>query len=40
MTWFDFAEVILKENSVLKGVNITKSDNYNTFAKRPKHSVL
>lgn len=40
MTWYDFAEIILLENH-LKGItNLIKDDDYITFAKRPKFSVL
>lgn len=40
MTWYDFAEQILKENSLSDKVNIVLDRNYRTFAKRPRNSVL
>ncbi len=40
MTWFDFAERILKENNLLNQIKLVKQDNYRTFAKRPQYSVL
>ncbi|MEZ4778108.1 MAG: sugar nucleotide-binding protein [Flavobacteriaceae bacterium] len=39
-TWFDFAEEIVSNSKDLKLVKIVKTDNYPTFAKRPKYSVL
>ena len=40
MTWFDFAEQILSENHLKNMTNLVKGNNYVTFAKRPKSSVL
>ena len=40
MTWYDFAIQILKENNLLKSTDISIDNNYVTFAKRPKYSVL
>lgn len=40
MTWYDFAKEILLENGLLDKINLVKADNYVTFAKRPKYSVL
>lgn len=40
MTWYDFAEAILKENQLFGKINLVKANNYVTFAKRPKYSVL
>ncbi|MFD0834738.1 dTDP-4-dehydrorhamnose reductase [Mariniflexile aquimaris] len=40
MTWYDFAEQILSENNLLANTNLVKINNYRTFAKRPKNSVL
>ncbi|MCB0458341.1 MAG: sugar nucleotide-binding protein, partial [Flavobacteriaceae bacterium] len=39
-TWFDFAKEIVSYSKDLKLVKIVKTDNYPTFAKRPKYSVL
>ncbi|MDY8138668.1 dTDP-4-dehydrorhamnose reductase [Aquimarina sp. 2201CG5-10] len=39
-TWYDFAREILKNSGKLKSINLKMTDNYPTFAKRPKHSVL
>jgi dTDP-4-dehydrorhamnose reductase len=40
MTWFSFAEHILYENNLKDKINLFKSSNYITLAKRPKYSVL
>lgn len=40
MTWFDFAQKILKENHLEGRAKLDKAQNYRTFAKRPKNSVL
>lgn len=40
MTWYDFAKNILIENGLFYKINLVKADNYVTFAKRPKYSVL
>ncbi|KAA1244322.1 dTDP-4-dehydrorhamnose reductase [Aquimarina sp. RZ0] len=39
-SWYDFANEILKLSGKLKVIMIKKTDNYPTFAKRPKFSVL
>ena len=40
MTWYDFAEQILKENKLSHKVKLVKAKNYHTFATRPKNSIL
>lgn len=40
MTWYDFAEQILIENNLSHNINLVKVNNYRTFARRPKSSVL
>lgn len=40
MTWFDFAQRILRENHLENKVKLDRAVNYRTFAKRPKNSVL
>lgn len=40
MTWYDFAEQILKENKLSHKVKLVKAKNYHTFARRPKNSIL
>lgn len=40
MTWYDFALIIIKENNLTKTVKVVKAENYRTFARRPKYSVL
>jgi len=40
MTWFSFAERILHENNLKDKINLFKTSNYITLAKRPKYSVL
>ncbi|MFD2563551.1 dTDP-4-dehydrorhamnose reductase [Aquimarina rubra] len=39
-TWYDFAEEILKKLGKQERIKLEKTDNYPTFAKRPKYSVL
>ncbi|WP_291867273.1 dTDP-4-dehydrorhamnose reductase [Maribacter sp.] len=40
MTWYDFAKLILQENSIENNSILKKEKNYRTFAIRPKNSVL
>lgn len=40
MTWYCFAEGILKRNNLYDKVKLVKAGNYRTFARRPKNSVL
>jgi dTDP-4-dehydrorhamnose reductase len=40
MTWFQFAQKILKENHLDSQVRLVRETNYRTFAARPKNSVL
>ena len=40
MTWYEFAQSILKENKLEDQIRLVKDSNYRTFAKRPKNSVL
>ncbi len=40
MTWYHFAKKILLENGLEKKVNLIKAQNYRTFARRPKNSIL
>ena len=40
MTWYDFANEILLENNLNRNTSLVKGNNYVTFARRPKHSVL
>lgn len=40
MTWYYFAENILEENGLKSTTTIVKDNNYRSFAKRPRHSVL
>ncbi|MEP3837388.1 MAG: dTDP-4-dehydrorhamnose reductase [Algibacter sp.] len=40
MTWYDFAEQILIENNLSNNIYLVKVNNYRTFARRPKSSVL
>lgn len=40
MTWYDFALNIIKENNLTHSVKVVKAENYRTFARRPKYSVL
>jgi len=39
-TWYDFAKEILRVSGKLSGIKLEKTDNYPTFAVRPKYSVL
>ena len=40
MSWFQFAEAILKENGLEGKIELVKDNNYRTFARRPRNSVL
>lgn len=40
MTWYGFAKRILTESGLENGPSLKKAENYRTFAKRPKNSVL
>lgn len=40
MTWYAFAEKILRENNLSNKVQLEKAENYRIFAPRPKNSVL
>ena len=40
MSWYGFAQNILKENGLKSTTNIVKENNYRSFAKRPKNSIL
>ncbi|WP_281541797.1 dTDP-4-dehydrorhamnose reductase [Maribacter aestuarii] len=40
MTWFGFAQKILKEHNMQGKVKLDKAKNYRTFARRPKNSCL
>ncbi|SEP82331.1 dTDP-4-dehydrorhamnose reductase [Hyunsoonleella jejuensis] len=40
MTWFDFAKQVLLENNMSNSISLVKVNNYRTFARRPKNSVL
>lgn len=40
MTWYDFAILILNENGLGNTVKVVRSNNYTSFAKRPKNSAL
>lgn len=40
MTWYSFAQQILRENNLEEKVRLDKARNYRTFAKRPKNSCL
>ena len=40
MLWFDSAKSILEENDLEKQVGLVADNNYRTFVKRPKNSVL
>ncbi|MHA7059230.1 dTDP-4-dehydrorhamnose reductase [Aquimarina sp. M1] len=39
-TWYDFAREIFEISGKLERIKLKKTDNYPTFAKRPKYSVL
>ena len=40
MTWFEFAEWILKEERLAPYARLQKAENYRTFAVRPTNSIL
>ncbi len=40
ITWYDFAKAIVNQAGFSKTTAIVKTDDYPTFAKRPKNSVL
>ncbi len=40
LSWYGFAEKILRENNLSDKVRLEKAKNYRTFARRPKYSVL
>ena len=40
MTWYDFANKIIKDEGLEEEVKLVRDRNYRTFAKRPKNSVL
>lgn len=40
MTWYDFTLNIIKDNNLTEAVKVAKAENYRTFARRPKYSVL
>lgn len=40
MTWYDFAKEILKKNKLDTTSRVVKDNNYRSFVKRPKYSVL
>ena len=40
MSWYDFASRILKENGLEDQIALVKDNNYRTFARRPRNSVL
>ncbi len=40
MTWYSFAEQILRENYLYEKVKLVRARNYCTFARRPKNSVI
>ena len=40
MTWYDFALEILRQNGLEDQVEVVEVENYRTFAKRPRNSVL
>jgi len=39
-SWYDFAHEIIKVSGNINIINLEKTDNYPTFAQRPKYSVL
>lgn len=39
-TWFDFAKAIFEENPHFDATKLAKTEDYRTFAARPKYSVL
>ena len=40
MTWFDFAERILKDTGYRDKTDLQRGENYRTFAQRPENSIL
>ncbi len=40
MTWYEFAQEILKKNELDKTTKLVRANNYRSFAKRPRNSVL
>lgn len=40
VTWYDFAKAILEISGFSEKVTVAKTNNYPTFAERPKNSVL
>ncbi|WP_088339987.1 dTDP-4-dehydrorhamnose reductase [Robiginitalea sediminis] len=40
MTWYDFASRILSEIGKLEPGRLLRADNYRSFARRPRHSIL
>lgn len=40
MSWYGFAVKIVKENRLNKRIGIVKDNNYSSFVKRPKNSIL
>ncbi len=40
MSWYGFAQNILKENGLNNTTIIVKDNNYRSFAKRPQNSIL
>ena len=40
MTWYDFAKEILKQNGIDDSSRLERINDYNTFTKRPKNSIL
>jgi dTDP-4-dehydrorhamnose reductase len=40
MSWYEFAQIILQENTLDGEVEVVRDKNYRTFAKRPVNSVL
>ena len=40
ITWYNFAEQILKEHHLLEKIRLVKDNKYITFAERPQNSIL
>lgn len=40
MTWYDFAKRILRDNKLQENIQLDRAENFRTFAKRPKNSIL
>ncbi|MGB5668106.1 MAG: dTDP-4-dehydrorhamnose reductase, partial [Maribacter sp.] len=40
MTWFDFAKKIIADNNLNRTTKVVRDNNYRSFAKRPRYSVL